>query len=42
MNASETIVKMHGPFVSNLALWFVMFTPVIGLIIGLLGAWLVS
>ena len=35
-------MKMHGPVVSNLALWFAMLSPLIGLIVGLFGAWLVG
>jgi len=42
MNVSEATVKMHGPAVSNLALWFAMLSPLIGLIVGLFGAWLVG
>jgi len=42
MNVSEATVKMHGPVVSNLALWFAMLSPLIGLIVGLFGAWLVG
>jgi len=42
MNASEAIVKMHGPLVSKLALWFAVFSPLIGLIVGVFGAWLVE
>jgi len=40
MNASEAIVKMHGALASNLALWCAMLSPLIGLIAGLLGGWL--
>jgi hypothetical protein len=35
-------MKTHGPLVANIALWFAMLSPLIGLIIGLLGAWLFS
>jgi hypothetical protein len=38
MNASEAIVKMHGPLVSNLALSLAVHSPLIGLIIGLFAA----
>ena len=38
MNASEAIVKMHGPLVSNLALSLAVQSPLIGLIVGLFGA----
>jgi hypothetical protein len=33
-------MKTHGPLITNVALWFAMLSPLIGLIIGLLGAWL--
>jgi hypothetical protein len=36
------IMKTHGPLVTAVALWFVMLSPLIGLIVGVLGAWLVS
>jgi hypothetical protein len=42
MNAPEASVKMHGPLVSNLALWFAVFSPLIGLIFGVLGAWFIA
>jgi hypothetical protein len=42
MNTAEGIVKMHGPLVSNLALWFAVLSPLVGLIVGLFGAWLVG
>ena len=35
-------MKTHGPLITNVALWFAMLSPLIGLIIGLLGAWLYS
>jgi len=36
-------MRIHGPLVTNnIALWFAMLSPLIGLIIGLLGAWLFS
>jgi hypothetical protein len=35
-------MKTHGPIATNVALWFAMLSPLIGLIIGLLGAWLYS
>jgi len=31
-----------APLVTNIALWFALLSPLIGLIIGLLGAWLFS
>lgn len=33
-------METHGPVATKIALWFVMLSPLIGLIIGLLGAWL--
>jgi hypothetical protein len=42
MNYSGTIVETHGPVVQNLALGFVFLSPLITLIVGLLGAWLVG
>jgi hypothetical protein len=35
-------METHGPLVTNIALWFTMLSPLIGLIIGLLGAWFSS
>jgi hypothetical protein len=35
-------MKTHGPITTNIALWFAMLSPLIGLIVGLLGAWLYS
>jgi len=35
-------MKTHGPLVTNIAFWFALLSPLIGLIIGLLGAWLFS
>ncbi len=35
-------MKTYGPLVTNIALWFTMLSPLIGLIIGLLGAWFSS
>jgi hypothetical protein len=32
----------HGPLITNVALWFAMLSPLIGLICGVLGARLVS
>jgi hypothetical protein len=37
-----TDMKTHGPLASNIAVWFVMLSPLIGLIVGVLGAWLFS
>ena len=35
-------MKTHGPLVTAVALWFAVLSPLIGLIVGVLGAWLVS
>lgn len=35
-------METHGPLVANIAFWFTMLSPLIGIIIGLLGAWFVS
>ena len=35
-------IKAHGPLATNLALWFTMLSPLIGLIIAFLGAWFFS
>jgi len=32
-------MKTHGPLVTTIGLWFTMLSPLIGLIMGLLGAW---
>jgi hypothetical protein len=32
-------MKTHGPLVTSIVLWFTMLSPLIGLIVGLLGAW---
>jgi hypothetical protein len=39
MNHSQAII-IHGPIVQNLSLWFAVLSPLIGLVVGLLGAWL--
>ncbi|MEY2540370.1 MAG: hypothetical protein QOG67_4110 [Verrucomicrobiota bacterium] len=31
-------IKTHGPLATNIALWFTMLSPLIGLIIAFLGA----
>lgn len=36
------IMETHGPLVTAVALWFVMLSPLISLIVGVLGAWFVS
>jgi hypothetical protein len=33
-------MKTHGPVATNIALWFTMLSPALGLIIAFLGAWL--
>jgi len=35
-------IETHGPVVTNLVPGFVMLSPLIGLIFGFLGAWLVG
>jgi hypothetical protein len=35
-------METHGPLVTDVAVWFVMLSPVLGLIAGLLGAWLMT
>ncbi len=35
-------METHGPLVTNIALWFTLLSPLIGLIIGVVGAWLFS
>ena len=32
-------MNTHGPLVTNIGLWFTMLSPLIGLIVGLVGAW---
>jgi hypothetical protein len=38
----RTDVETHGPLVTQIAVWFAMLSPLIGVILGLLGAWLVG
>jgi len=38
----STDTQTYGPRVTNIALWFAMLSPLIGAILGLLGAWLFS
>ena len=38
----RTDVETHGPLVTNIAVWFAMLSPLIGVILGLLGAWFLS
>jgi hypothetical protein len=35
-------MKTHGSLVTNIALWFTMLSPLVGLIIAFLGAWFFS
>lgn len=35
-------MKMHSPLVTNIFLWFTMLSPLIGLIVAYLGAWLIQ
>ena len=37
-----TEIQTHGPVVTNIAVWFAMLSPLIGMILGLLGAWFLS
>jgi hypothetical protein len=38
----RTDVKTHGPLVTHIAVWFAKLSPLIGVILGLLGAWLIG
>jgi hypothetical protein len=38
----STDIQTYGPRVTNIALWFAMLSPLIGAILGLLGAWFFS
>jgi hypothetical protein len=38
----RTDVKTHGPLTISIAVWFAMLSPLIGMILGLLGAWFFS
>jgi hypothetical protein len=38
----RTDVKTHGPLVTQIAVWFAILSPLIGVILGLLGVWLFS
>jgi hypothetical protein len=35
-------MEMHGSAVISMAIWFTMLSPLIGLIMALLGAWFLS
>ena len=35
----RTDIETHGPLVTQIAVWFAMLSPLIGVILGLLGAW---
>jgi hypothetical protein len=37
-----TEIQTHGPVVTNIAVWFAMLSPLIGMVLGLLGAWFLS
>jgi hypothetical protein len=38
----RTDLKTYGPLVTHIAVWFAMLSPLIGVILGLLGAWFFS
>jgi hypothetical protein len=38
----KTDIKTHGALATDIAVWFVMLSPLIGVILGLLGAWFFS
>lgn len=38
----EQVLETHGPLVDAVALWFAMLSPLIGLILGLLVAWIIN
>jgi hypothetical protein len=38
----STDIQTHGPLVTDIALWFAMLSPLIGGILGFLGAWFFS
>jgi hypothetical protein len=38
----STDIQTHGPVVTSIAVWFAMLSPLIGVILGLLGAWLLG
>ena len=33
-------MKTHGPLATDIAFWFTMLSPLVGLIVAFLGAWL--
>jgi hypothetical protein len=35
-------MKTHGPLITNIGVWFTVLSPVTGLILGLLGAWILE
>jgi hypothetical protein len=35
-------MNTHGPLITNVGLWFTMLSPLIGLVIALLGAWVLE
>jgi hypothetical protein len=38
----RTNVETHGPFATQIAIWFAVLSPLLGMILGLLGAWFFS
>ena len=38
----EQVLETHGPLADGVALWFAMLSPIIGLIVGLLAAWIIG
>jgi hypothetical protein len=38
----RTDVKTHGPLVTHIPVWFATLSPLLGVILGLLGAWFFS
>jgi len=36
----RTDIQTRGPLVTSIGVWFAMLSPLIGVILGLLGAWL--
>jgi hypothetical protein len=37
-----TDIKTHGPLAAHIAVWFAMLSPLLGVILGILGAWFFS
>ena len=38
----RTDIKTHGPLATHIALWVAMLSPLLGVILGILGAWFLS